>query len=188
MRWFWQKKDNKVNEGAGTERVRVFDFDTQQITTIPAAELAPGMVSVRMKGIEGTVWVDATRLEQNVFQHPPFSEEAREYLRQIKAALDEVYSMSLEQWEDGFRRDRTPEREIAHWLHLSQVYSRLTAPDDELGSTLVQRKAVFKLLIGCGVAPKEQVLTVTEYAPLTKEEAERVVTTFFGEEVGTPAS
>lgn len=182
MRWFWQKGREKSGAGDDApERVRVFDFDTRRMSTIPAAELTPGMVCVRMDGVEGDVWVDGSRLQQNVFQHPQFSEEVRDRLRQLQAALGEVYPMSLEQWEDGFRRDRNPDKEIEYWLHLARTYARLTAPDDPLGSTPERRRGVFQVLVGCGVAPREQVLSVAERGLLTREEAERILTAFYGE-------
>lgn len=96
----------------------MYDFDTQTLSAIPAAELAPGMVRVRMNGVEGSVWVEAARLQKSPDRHPPFPEQGRDYLRQIKAALDEVYPLTLEAWEDGFRRDHNAEREIATWLHI----------------------------------------------------------------------
>jgi hypothetical protein len=43
------------------------------------------MVQVRMVGIEGTVWVDARELKQSEYQQPPFSEEVRDLLREIKS-------------------------------------------------------------------------------------------------------
>jgi len=168
-----------------TQRVSVYDFETQTFSTIPAAELAPGMVCVRIDGVEGDVWVDGAQLPLNSHQHPPFDEEIRDLLRQIQAALDEVYPMSLEGWEDGFRRDHSPEREIAYWLHLAQVYARLTAPDDPLGATFERRQDVFTILTRCGIAPRERVLTVTDLETLSREEAKRVVDAFF--EAGEPA-
>src|SRR5687768_10453326 len=95
--------------------VRVFDFETKQLTTIPAAELAPGMVQARVQGI-GTVYISAGQaVKLQGFRHPPMP-EMRENFAKIKASLDEVFPMSLEQWENGFRRDTNPEREIAFWL------------------------------------------------------------------------
>lgn len=64
------------------------------MTLIPARELALGMVQVEMQGVEGVCWVDPSHLQQSAYQHPPFDEETRAYLRQIKAALDEVYANS----------------------------------------------------------------------------------------------
>src|SRR5437867_3265790 len=115
---FWKRKEKR-------EMVRVYDLDTGDITTIPAAELAPGMVSATIKGMEGQFWVEASKLNQGPYRHPPFSEEVRGMLRNIQQILQEVYPLTLEQWEDGFRRDTNAEREIAAWVYLSHIYSQV---------------------------------------------------------------
>jgi hypothetical protein len=107
------------------EMVQVYDLKSKTISTIPASELAPGMVHAQVEGV-GLVWIAATQARPGPYQHGPFSKEVRDYLRQIKQALDEVYPQTLEQWEDGFRRDRNVERQIALWLHISSVYRRFT--------------------------------------------------------------
>ena len=54
--------------------------------------------------------------------HPPFDAEVRALLEEIRARLEPVFPMTLEEWEDGFRRDQTPEREIAIWVHISKRF------------------------------------------------------------------
>lgn len=61
--------------------VRIYNPENQQITTIPAQELSLGMVEAQIEGIEGTVWVQASALKQNDYQHPPFSDEIKQYIR-----------------------------------------------------------------------------------------------------------
>ena len=41
------------------QTARVLDANTQQIITIPASELAPGMMRVHIEGVEGDVFVEA---------------------------------------------------------------------------------------------------------------------------------
>lgn len=123
----WKKAKGNKKPAALGDRVQVYDIPAGTFSTMPARELAPGMVQVELEGIEGVCWVNPSHLQQSPYQHPPFDEETRDYLRQIKAALDEVYPQSLEQWEDGFRCDRDAEREIAIWLHIAEVYNKLTA-------------------------------------------------------------
>jgi hypothetical protein len=55
--------------------VRVYDFDTNKATSIPACELAPGMLKVQIRGFEGEFWVDATQLWQSLPQHFEFGPE-----------------------------------------------------------------------------------------------------------------
>lgn len=51
------------------EKVRILDSKTNKLYWIPAKELAPGMISTKIKGIEGVVWMEATMLVQNDYQH-----------------------------------------------------------------------------------------------------------------------
>ena len=91
------------------QTVPVFDLKTKRLFTMPAVELALGMVQSNLQGIEGAVWVDSAVLKATPgHSHGLLPEEMPERLRKIKAALDEVRPMSLEQWEDGFRRDQSP--------------------------------------------------------------------------------
>lgn len=173
----WKKpKDDKKPAPLG-DRVQVYDIPAGTFSTIPARELAPGMVQVEMQGVEGVCWVNPSHLQQSAYQHPPFDEETRAYLRQIKAMLDEVYFQTLEQWEDGFRRDRDAEREIAIWLHIAEVYNRLTAEKDLAAG---ERQDVFRLLLACANNPRERVLATAGVQTLSRPEAEAVVAEFYG--------
>lgn len=158
-------------------RVQVYDVPTGTLSTIPARELAPGMMRVTMNGVEGDCWIRPDQLQQSPYQHPPFDEEARAYLHQIKDALDEVHCMSLEEWENGFRRDRDAEREMAIWLHIAQVYVRLTK-DKPL--RIDGRRDVLHILLGCANNPREQVLATAGVQVLSRPEAEAVMAEFFG--------
>jgi hypothetical protein len=44
------------------------------------------------------------------------------HVRQIQAAFAEHRQLTFEEWEEGFRRDANPEREIAIWSHAADVY------------------------------------------------------------------
>jgi hypothetical protein len=68
-----------------TETARVCDFATKQVTTIPAAELAAGMVRANVSGIEGEVYVQARQLRQSDYRHPPFDEEKKALMRESPA-------------------------------------------------------------------------------------------------------
>jgi hypothetical protein len=55
--------------------VRVYDFETNKATSMPACELAPGMLRVKIRGFEGEFWIDATQLKQSLQQHFEFEPE-----------------------------------------------------------------------------------------------------------------
>ena len=185
MNWIdrFRKKGNGLKPTAqqaredSEPRVQVYDVSTGKLSTIPARELAPGMMRVTMNGVEGDCWVKPDQLQQSPYQHPPFDEEARAYLRQIKDALDEVHPQSLKEWEDGFRRDRDAEREIAIWLHIAEVYVGLMG-EKALGPA--ERQDVLRLLLACANNPRDQVLRTAGVQVLSRPEAEAVMAEFYG--------
>jgi len=119
--------------------VRVYDLQTRTLTAVPAHELAPGMIRARVEGVEGEVFVSAAQLAAlqagpPPYRHPPFGDDVRALIATVRDALREVRPLSLEQWEDGLRRDIDPGGELAVWLNVAELYRRLTQGGD-LGRT-----------------------------------------------------
>lgn len=48
-------------------------------------------------------------------------------IRNLKAALDDVRPLSIEEWEDGFMRDLFPEREILWWETIASCYNKFNS-------------------------------------------------------------
>jgi hypothetical protein len=109
--------------GRPIEKVPFFDVESGRVVRIPASELRPGAVQARVQGIEGLVWLLPDQLKQGPVQHPPFDEGIRAYIRQIQEAFAEHRALSFNEWEEGFRRDAHPEREIAIWSHAADIYT-----------------------------------------------------------------
>jgi hypothetical protein len=158
--------------------VRLLDTATGEISFIPARELAPFMAEARVDGIDGTVWVDLRELRAGEYQHPPFEETRIARLRELKSALDEVYSLSLEQWEDGFRRDTDPDNEIDLWLHLARLYRRITT-DRTLAPQ--ESKDIFRILIACLNSPREHVMHIAETSTLNDGEIQDIIAAFYAD-------
>ena len=156
--------------------VQVYNLETKEISTIPSSELAPGMVEADVKGV-GRVWISASQARQFAgFRHGPFSEEVRDILRNIKSILDEVYPKSIEEWENGFRKDSQPEQEIAIWLNIASIYQQFTA-DKPL--SFAERRDIFRVLVNCSISSKDTVFEVLQLEVIPREEAERVVDAYF---------
>jgi hypothetical protein len=170
---FWKKNKQP-------ERVRIYDPDTGNIATIPAAELAPTMVQVNLRvgdgQVEERVWVDSTKLHPSPYRHPPFSEEVREYFRTLKQVLDEVDPKSLEEWEDGFRRDQDWEQELRIFLRIAEVYYHLTHGENV---HIARKQDIYRVLVGCTLSPREQVLGVVSLSALSRQEALTIIAEFF---------
>ncbi len=92
---------------------------------IPESELTGDIVQVHMIGV-GEVWVYRSDLEDSRILHPPFSPETRERIDKIRRALAEVRPLTLEQWEDGFRRDMHTDWEISLMEHIARCYEHFT--------------------------------------------------------------
>ena len=166
---FWKRRPARP-------RVNVYDSSTQQIHSIPADELAPGMIRVRMEGVEGDVWMDIASLKPGEYRHPPLDEQGKALVREIKDAVDEVYFMTEEACEDGFRRDTHVERELEIWLRIAHVYGELTA---RTGYSLEKKRKIFEILLSCANNPREQVLSVVDFQPLDRGTADQVVSAFY---------
>lgn len=158
------------------EMVPFLDLKTGQVTMIPADELAPGAVLVEKQGI-GQVWIEPDdSIQKAEYRHPPFDDEVRNLFGQIKESLDEVYPKTLEEWEDGFRRDMHPEREIAIWLHIASTYQRCTAGRSY---SLGQRRDFFNVILACSCNPRKHVLKVARFSAISKQQAEAAMRFFY---------
>ena len=162
--------------GPSRETVPFFDMESGRVVRIPASELRPGVVQARGQGIDELVWVLPDQLQHGEVKHPPFGEDVREYIRQIQAAFAEHRPLSFEEWEEGFRRDAHPEREIALWSHAADVYRAFA--DQETSPE--RRKDIYRVIVACLTASPDTVWHVLRPAVLSKPEAERVVTRFYG--------
>ena len=160
----------------GEPRVQIYDIPSGTISTIPARELAPSFVRTTVQGIDGDCWIDPTHLNKSPYQYGPFDEETRDYLREIKSALDDVYPMTVDEWEDGFRRDRNAEQEIAIWLHIAAIFNKLTLDSE---SDADEREDIFRILLSCANNPKELALTAAEIKKLSRPEAEAVAAAYY---------
>lgn len=171
----WLKNLFKEKE----EVVKVYDPKTKTVTEMAASQHTPNMVQAQMEGSEEIHWIDAGQLKMGERQHESFPEEVRDIIKDIKLKLDEVYPMSLEEWEDGFLRDLNPEPEIALWLHIANIYNELTTSQILI---FEQKQEYFRVLATCMNSPRERVLQLADPKLIAKVEAEKVIAKFFGEE------
>jgi hypothetical protein len=157
------------------ERVKVYDFLTRSVRSIPAVELAPGMVAATVPDVAGTVWIDVAQLEESDYQHPALPLELRERIVQVRDALWEVYPQSLEEWEDGFRRDADPQLELAIWQHIAATYEGIVA---SRMLSLAEKQDYFNVLVACSMTPREHLFSAVSLAAISQGDAEEAVRAF----------
>ena len=160
--------------------VRVYDFETKRMSEIPAAELASGMLLANIEGL-GSAYVKSAQLKPGDYQHPPFSDDVREFLRAIKRDLDEIYPKTLEEWEDGFRRDRNPAGEIALWLRLAETYQAFV---NRIPRTAEEKEDLFRLLLAGISVDRKTIFDVYKPTYISAAEAEEAVQMLVGPKLG----
>jgi hypothetical protein len=158
------------------EMVPFFDVENKRVIRIPASELRPGAIQVRLKGTNEIVWVLPEQLREGRVKHSEFDESIRAYIRQIQAAFAEQRPISFEEWEEGFRRDANPEPEIAYWSHAADIYTAFTANEP----SAARRHDVYRCIVTCMTTGPDDVWRVLRPEVLSRDEAEQVVNRFFG--------
>lgn len=163
---------------AKTEFVKVHDLTTGETTTIPASELAVGMVRIRFNDSDEILWVDSSQMEaaQSAYRHPPFTGALREKILYIEQSLQDVFPKNYEQWEDGFRRDLHAEQEIDLWVRVSRCLNNFIehhGPDPE------ERQEAFKILGACLNSTRSTVFQIVSERLLDRATAEQLADAFF---------
>jgi hypothetical protein len=154
------------------EMVRVYDFETKKVASIPARELASGMVKVSIQGREGEFWVEASQLKPSPPRHSEFGPEYKQVFRYLSDVLCNVYPLSVEEWEDGFRRDANPKKEIQIWVSIANSFLHLTSG---LELSEEERKEAFTVIfLAYNNGPKNVLLTFTPEV-LSKERVNAIL-------------
>jgi hypothetical protein len=156
--------------------VPYLNIATGKTTWIPKAELSPGVVLVQIQGDKQPVYADAAQLKQGPFRHPPFENAERAAIQSLVTDLAEVYPRSYEQWEDGFRRDQTPAREIAGWIHLAAI---LMVMSERFAFRLPEKKECFSILVACFTGPRDTVRDRSDPKLLSDEQINQAVKYFY---------
>jgi hypothetical protein len=154
------------------EMVRVYDFETKTVTSIPAPELAPGMIRIQFGDQEGEYWVEGAKLKKSPPQKFEFGPEFIEVFEFLSETLSEVYPQTVEEWADGFRRDSNPKQEIAIWESIANAFLHFTN-DPQI--SLEERKEIFTVIFLAHTNGPENVLHTFTPAILSKQQVRRIL-------------
>lgn len=129
-------------------RVLTDPDDDDRYETVPRHQVPAGYIRVHIRD-RGEFFTDPSWLKDAPeLRHGPFPEAARVRLRGLQDMLADVYSRTLEQWEEGFRGDTHPWREVALWEMMAAAFRKFTrhlAGSDEM--TVQKRKDVLGLIL-----------------------------------------
>ena len=166
---------SRLLKSESPDTVPFYDFETRSVVRIPRRELSPGAIQAQIQGMDEVVWVLSGQLKQGPLQHEPFDEQIRDYLRRIQSAFAEHRDLSLDEWEDGFRRDAHAGREIALWSHAADTYLQFTADEQSAD----RRRDVYLCIVTCMTTSPDSVWSVLEPQRLDKSDAQRVINHFY---------
>jgi hypothetical protein len=94
----------------------------------------------------------------------------------LQQQFAEVDPSSLEQWLDNFKRDRDPDRELAIWERIALVYTNVIAGRSVSAE---YKQEVFKLLVGCSMMPRKDVLNNASFTILSDKDARAIMNLFY---------
>jgi hypothetical protein len=160
------------------EFVKVYDVPTRTISTIPASELAAGMVRIQLNGSDEILWADANELNaaEGQHRHPPFSGARSEKVLYIEQTLREVYPKTYEAWEDGFRRDLHVDQELDLWVRVARCLDDFVTRHHP---TPGERQEAFEILGACLNATPTTVFETVRVQLLSRVTAQQLVDTYY---------
>jgi hypothetical protein len=132
--------------------VPFYDAETDAVVQIPQSELSPAVMFIALEG-RGNVYIDAAqaRLPDALLQ-APFQGELRSAIESLVRDLADVHPMTYLEWEEGFRTEPRPEREIARWLHLAEILNAMSLAH---AFDPPRRRECLNLLLACLNGPRD---------------------------------
>ena len=153
--------------------VNFLDLTTNEVKRMPESDLSPGMVPAKMDGREDVYWVESKHLRQGIiYYHPPFQGELATKISEIQRVFYGLRGMSYAEWEDGFRRDMHPEKEIDLWLWAARKFQKAI---DSGFSSEAEQWDVYTIVLNLITVGNKPDLICQELKTLTREQALQVM-------------
>jgi hypothetical protein len=155
------------------ENVEVINVETGDVSFVPSEQIGPGIVRISYEGKE--YWADSAQLQQNDYQHEPFEGKVKARIESIMARLTDVYPLSYQEWEDGFRRDQNPINEIIIWEHIVSVYQSYATQTSELAI----QSEIYSVVVTCSYSEPDQVLNQLSLKSLSEVKAKEIIRAYY---------
>ncbi len=158
------------------EKVEVRDIKTGKFSVVLKKNLGEEMILVENEKSGKKYWVNRYDLIQSGYRHPPFSGEIKQRLLTLMNTFSEVSKFkNYEKWEDGFRRDNNPEREIKVWEYIAKQYKKFS-PKYKF---IEEKLDIYYLLITCSSSKKDIVLQTTKLNKLSVDDAKIIINSYY---------
>ena len=158
------------------EEVEVLDVETRKVSKALMSTLGPEMVRVESDG--KIYWANVHQLQESDYRHEPFEGERKKNIEFIKESLSEVNSNTYVEWEDGFRRDENPDKEIAIWNYIIFVYNKYSSID----LSQEQKNDIYLIAVTCSYSNQNVVLGQLTLQSLDIEKAKEIISVYYKKE------
>lgn len=170
------------------KNVPYYDHRTGEITQIPAAELAPGLMLSTITDADGTpheVFLDGyemmkealrdgrVRTVENVMAPERNDGRWKRMCRFVSESLWELLPMQPDEWDADFRGEEDPEASAVHFVRLAKAYKVLTVGHDLSRCMKLEILDLLQKALDCGILA----LQTTKLEWLSKDEATMIVET-----------
>jgi hypothetical protein len=107
-------------------QVKVYDAKTKEVVTIPASELAPGMIRANIEGV-GEVFIAASELEASHGSPKALPDGFAAIATAVFEIIGpQIPSLDLRRWIEGFQSDLHPVRELTMWMTAALVFYEMS--------------------------------------------------------------
>ena len=140
------------------------------------AMLFVGLVSCKTKSKEDTVTreMEIKDLKLNDVVHDSLTTKQIKAIERILRTFSEVNSNTLEETIDNFKRDQRPDREIAVWLTMADVYEHFTL---HKGTAIDHNKKdeAYELILLRSMMTEEEVIDKFDFKYLSTDEVKAIL-------------
>ncbi len=126
------------------------------------------------------VMMDPSKIKLGDPKHHTFTKEILHDIEQIKTIFEEVRPISTKEWLDGFSRDEHPEKEIALWLYMGKIYSRVI---QDYPADIAHRKAIFAVVLMCSMGEDGYVVRNAKSDVLSDDDVKKIIAEYRGKTV-----
>jgi hypothetical protein len=122
-----------------------------------------------------TQWIGPNKLEAGPIRHTNLTEDQISRVQRVQKIFSEVDPSPIEKWIDDFKRDASPERELAIWEGMATAYETFTTSNS---LTLGGKKEVFQVVLLRSGASDDEVLKHLDLKILTEKDARAIMALF----------
>jgi hypothetical protein len=119
--------------------------------------------------------IDPKKVEPGPIRHANLTDEQISRVQRVQIIFSEVDPSPVEKWIEDFKRDVSPDRELAIWEEMASAYETFTGSKS---LTSDGKKEVFQVVLMRSAAPEDEALKRLDLKILTEKDAREIMARF----------